>query len=108
AQGSDLPTHPRHSRAAAPPRAGLQGPPPPPGDGVVAPARPGRQATPAVRHQLLAAATDAFVAGLTRSAWVAAAVAVGGAVAVWRGLPRLPGVPASPRTDRRAARSCAP
>ncbi|MEU1012513.1 hypothetical protein, partial [Streptomyces sp. NPDC005890] len=53
-------------------------------------------------------ATDAFVAGLTRTAWVAAVVVVAGAVAVWRGLPRLPAVPAAPRSERCAAQSSAP
>ncbi|MFJ4526619.1 MFS transporter [Streptomyces sp. NPDC088810] len=107
-QGSVLATVYRDRISDALSHAGLGGLPSAARDGVVAAARAGRQATPAVRHQLLAAATDAFVAGLTRTAWVAAVVVVAGAVAVWRGLPRLPAVPASPRSERCAAQSSAP
>ncbi|WP_189979765.1 MFS transporter [Streptomyces capoamus] len=104
-QGSVLATVYRDRVGDALARAGLGGLAPAGRDSVVTAVRAGRQAAPAVRHQLLSAATDAFVAGLSRSAGVAALVAVAGAAAVWRGLPRLPAVPAGPPPDRRAARS---
>ncbi|MFF5535864.1 MFS transporter [Streptomyces cinerochromogenes] len=100
-QGSVLATVYRDRISEASAGAGPGGWPSAARESVVAAALAGRHAAPAVRSHLLTAATDAFVAGLARSAWVAALVAVTGAVAVWRGMPRLAAAPSSHRREPR-------
>ncbi|CUW32929.1 MFS transporter [Streptomyces reticuli] len=104
-QGSVLATVYRDRVGEALAHADLGGVPSAAKDSVVAAALAGRHAAPAVRGHLLAAATDAFVAGLTRSAAVAAVVAAGGAVAVWRGLPRPAADGSSPRPEKQDGRT---
>ncbi|MEU2717011.1 MFS transporter [Streptomyces sp. NPDC007205] len=98
-QGSVLATAYMNKMRDALAHAGLTGVPSEAVDSVAAAALAGRHADPAVRGHLLTAATDAFVAGLTRSAWVAAAVAVTAAAAAWRCLPHRPAFASLPRLE---------
>jgi predicted MFS family arabinose efflux permease len=107
-QGSVLVTAYKDRMSDALAHAGLSGMPSAATDSVVAAALAGRHADPAVRDRLLTAATDAFVAGLTRSAWVAAAVALTAAVAAWRWLPRLPAILSSPHSEMSTVPSSSP
>lgn len=100
-QGSVLATAYTNKMRDALAHAGLAKVPSAATDSVAAAALAGRHADPAVRSHLLTAATDAFVAGLTRSAWVAAAVALTGAAAAWRCLPHRPAPSSPPRLDAR-------
>lgn len=101
-QGSVLATAYRNALRDALARAGLTGMPSGATDSVTATALAGRHADPAVRRHLLSAATDAFVTGMTRSAWVASAVALTAAVAAWRCLPHRPDLPSPPPPHLRA------